>query len=421
MGCVRRAVLRQRDQALLQLHAEVGLLRRALHLALPHALAAAAGLPPSGGLSGPSPAGIPPGPLAQPQAAKLQMGHAAEAGRVGSGEGIADSIPNFSPSSSPNLPVACEAAAKEAASAQLQLPGSVLSLPPAVGPSGPGCNPNPGFACPLRLHATQRPQHAEPAAGHSSRMPSRNAVNAAPLDDGSPSGATLAGAENLNVVPEVGALATSLPGGLPSLAEVLGAAQRLSRALPAALPPGAPPLHEPTRELTLPGEPAALQAWASTLRVPSDQPPRAPPSVREVLAAVDGAVEEAVQAADSQESSDVAQSPGVQQPTLLLPSPGTSLAGLSSAYEALVTTPSQAPGLGVGYASPLWPGLRGTQGGCAPVASSSTWALAAEACLAASAGAAVTASQVPHGVGSGVNPTDPGASAPDAAPNGASS
>ena len=419
-GCVRRAALRQRDQALVQLHAEVGLLRRALQLALPHALAAAAGPPPSGGLPGHTPAGIPPGALAQPPGAQLQMGCAAKAGRAGHGEGIADRSPNLqSPSSSPILPAACEAAAEGAAPAQQQLPGGVLSLPAAVGPTGPSCNPNPALSRPLRLHVTQRPQHAEPAAGQSGRMPSGEAVHTAPLAPGRRSAATLAGAENLSMVPEVGALATSLPGGLPSLAEVLGAAQRLSRAhvLPAALPPGAPPLHEPTRELTLPGEPAALPPWASTPRMRASLPPRAaplgelsspppaaPPSVQELLAAVDGAAEEAVQAADSQESSDVGRSPSAQQPALLLPSPGTSLAGLSSAYEALVTTPVQAPGLGAGYASPQWPGLRGTQAGCAPVASASTWALAAEACLAASAGAAVTASQVPYGVESGFNP-----------------
>lgn len=432
---VLRAALRQRDQALVQLHAEVGLLRRALHLALPHALAAAAGPPLSGGLPGHTPAGFPPGPLAQPPGAQLQTGSAAEAGRVGPGKGISGTSPNLQiPRSSPVPPAACESAAEEAAPAQQQLPGSVLSLPAALEPSGPGCNPNPGFSCPLRLHGTHRPQHAEPTADHSSRMPSRSAVMSAPPAPESPSGAILAGAENLNVVPEVGALATSLPGGLPSLAEVLGAAQRLSRAhaLPAALPPGAPPLHEHTRELTLPGEPAALPPWASTLRMPGDQlpraapsgelsapPPAAPPSVPELLAAVDEAAEEAVQAADSQESSEVRQSPSAQQPALLLPSPGTSLAGLSSAYEALVTTPLQAPGLGAGYASPPWPGLRGTQAGCAPVASASTWALAAEACLAASAGAAVTASQVPQGVESGFNRKTPGAVAPDAAPESA--
>ena len=423
IDCVHRAALRQRDQALVQLHAEVGLLRRALHLALPHALAGAAGPPPSGGLPGHTPAGIPPGALAQAPGGQPQVGHAAEAGRVGPREGVADLAPNLQNlSSSPGLAAACEAAAEEAAPVQQQLPGSVLSLPAAMERSGRGCNPNPGHSFPLRLHATQRPQHAEQTAGDRGRMPSGEVSSPAPLALGMPSGAILAGAENLGMVPEMGALATSLPGGLPSLAEVLGAAQRLScaHALPAALPPGAPPLHEPTRELTLGGEPAALPPWASTLRMPGDQPPRAPPSVREVLAAVDGAVEEAVQAADSQESSDVGQSPGAQQPALLLPSPGTSLAGLSSAYEALVTTPLQAPGLGAGYASPPWPGLRGTQAGCAPVASASTWALAAEACLAASAGAAVTASQVPHGVGSGFNPANPGAGAPDAAPDGAS-
>ena len=327
----------------MQLHAEVGLLRRALHLALPHALAAAASPPLAGGLPEHAPSGLPPEALAQALGAQLQAGHAAGAALAGPGEGTAYRVPDAqTPSSSPGLAVACAAAAAQAAPAQQQLLGSVLGLPYALQPSGSGPSPDPGFSCPLRLHATQGPQDAELTAGQGISMQSGGAVHAAPLALGSPGGGVLAGADTPSGVPEVGALA-SLPGGLPSLAEVLGAAQRLSRAhaLPAALPPGVPPLHEPSVEL------AALPPWPSILRMPGDQamaaplgelsapPPAALPTVRELLAAVD----EAAQAADSQDSSDVRQSPSAQQPALLLPSPGTSPAGLSSAYEALVMTP----------------------------------------------------------------------------------
>ena len=467
----------------MQLHAEVALLRRALHLAAPQALAAAAGPPLSGGLPGHTPAGVPPEPLAQAHAARLQAGLgagtlapdalvaeqqqpmpavgasgtsnagtlAANAGSVGGVEGIRAAeglegpastkqppegrlsteaeqagpgdgfivrVPNTqTPSSSPDLPMACDAVAAEAAPAQKQLLGSVLSLPAGLAPSGPCPDLDAGLHRPLRLHVSQRPRHAEPPAGQSGRTESGGSRNAMLLAPGSPEGATLAGAQTLSGVPEVGALA-SLPGGLPSLAEVLGAAQRLSRAhaLPAALPSDASSLHELSCERALPAEPAALPPWAPFLRMPGDQqpgaaplcdlgasPPAPPPSVRVLLAAIDEAVGGAVQAADSQESSDARRGTNAQQPTLLLPSPGTSLAGLSSAYEALVPTPLQASGLGSGYASPPGQGYHGAEAGCAPAVSVRTWALAAEACLAASAGAAVTASQAPHSVAAGIS------------------
>jgi len=432
-ACARRAALRQRDLALLQLAAEVAQLRRALALAAPAALAAAAAAPPAQG----------PGPGVSGSAPSEQR-------RPGPPAGAAPAMRQPEPSPGPvrSLAEPCVGAAHGQAPLATSQHWRCAEHQRALQqPGGPPAAPH---ADPL--------QAAAPAAGKGRQGalgPSSPAGHAPPLG---PPGGGRSGARARSTARGTALPVQQLLGKLVSLPE--GARGAGAVAAPPAAPldatpgPGSSSDSPCVRGLPVPlvGAPAAAAAdacqlagtpgglglgtdpdaaraswdaqliaafWGNEQAFVSQSPGFETPAAGAGSAAQSGALPAAAPPPTTPAFAPAA--PGTAAQALLLPDTAVAPA-LSSAYEAIVPVhvqaaggglvpgmeamPEQGPRYAAGQpscegpgAEPFRPAQGADSGGTGDSSalqtpSGGSWGAAADACLAASAGAAVVASQV---------------------------
>jgi len=429
----RRAALRQRDRALLQLAAEVAQLRRALALAAPAALAAAAAPP----VQGPGP-GAPRGaPSEQP--------------RPGPPAGAAPAQRQPEPSPGPVRPLAgpCSGAAHGQAplaarqhqwSAEHQRAPEQLGGPPAAPhaeplqaaalAAGEGTQGAPGPFSP----AGHAPPLGPPCGGGSgARARSTACGTALPVQQllgklvSLPAGARAAGtAASPPAAPLGAALCPGSCADPPHVGGLLGPPM----VAPAAVAADAG-LHTGTPGgLGLGSDPDAARAswdaqltaalWGNEQAFGSQSPGLETPVAGAVAAAQSGALPAAAPPLAAPGFAPAA--PGTAAQALLLLEAPAAPAAPPSAYEALVpvrcqaaggglvpgteAAPEQAPRCAAGQPSCEGPAAQAFEPGqgadsgrtgdssAQQAPSGGSWGAAAEACLAASAGAAVMASQV---------------------------
>jgi len=434
-ACARRAALRQRDLALLQLAAEVAQLRRALALAAPAALAAAAAAPP---VQGPGPGVSGSAPSEQP--------------RPGPPAGAAPAMRQPEPSPGPVRSVAepCVGAAHGQAplvtsqhwrcvehQRALQQPGGPPAAPHAdpLQAAAPAAGKGPQGALAPSSPAGHAPPLGPPGGGRSgARARSTSRGTALPVQQllgklvSLPEGARGAGAAAVPPAARLGA--TRGPGsssdppcvsGLPGPLVGAPAAAAADAGLHASGTTGGPGLdNEPE---------AARASWDAQLTAAfwgNEQAFRNPsPGLGTAVAGAMAAAQSGALPAAAPPPAMLLlapAAPGTAAQAVLLPEAAAAPAAPSSTYEALVPMRGQAAGGGLvpgteampeqgpryaagqllceGPAAEPFGPAQGADSGRTGASSArqapsgGSWGAAADACLAASAGAAVVASQV---------------------------